>query len=278
MLKNKIAGVGLGLRPEHFAVVENTQPDIPWFEILSDNYFVAGGAMLHHLDAIREKYPMTMHSVGMSVGSTDALNTDYLTELKTLADRVQPAVISDHLCWVSAEQEYFHELLPLPYTDEAVTHVADRITQIQDYLGQRIAIENVSSYMNYAQSEMTEWEFITNIANTADCDILLDVNNVYVSAHNHGFDPMTYINALPIERITQCHLAGYKDCGKYLLDDHGSSVQPPVWDLYDAMLARTGPIATLIEWDTSIPTFETLCHEASHAQRRLNNLRNCNVA
>ena len=261
-----IRDVGVGLRSCHYQTILCEQPDIAWFEILADNYLKPSGIPISQLIPICERYPVVIHSVGMSLGSVDPINWDYLKQLRCLAERIHPAWISDHLCWISTEQDYLQELMPLPYTDEAVNHVAQRIKQIQDFLGQRILIENVSSYMAYKHSCLSEWEFLTAVAESADCYILLDINNIYVSAFNHQFDPQTYLHHIPPSRVKQLHLAGYEDCQTHLLDTHGDKVQTPVWELYRHALNYLGPVPTLIEWDNNIPEWLVLTAEAERAR------------
>lgn len=229
---------------------------------------VDGGRPLHNLDQIVARYPVVMHGVSMSIGSTDPLDMDYLKRLKQLAERVKPAWISDHLCWSSTGKHSVHDLLPLPYTRETIDHVVARVKKVQDFLGRQILLENVSSYMAFKQSEMPEWEFLTEIAEGADCKILLDVNNIYVSSFNHKFDAMTYINYVPQNRVGQFHLAGHSDYGTYLLDTHDHHVKEKVWDLYVEALKRFGPISTLIEWDDHIPPFEELMTEVARAKEK----------
>lgn len=267
-----IQGVGIGLRSCHYNHIIEHRPPVAWFEALSDNYMVDGGAALHYLDVVREHYPMVLHGVGLSLGSTDPLSQDYLKKLKTLTDRVNPAWLSDHLCWISVKGHYFHDLLPLPYTEEVIQHVVDRIQQVQDFLGSQILIENVSSYFEYKQNEMTEWEFINEIVEAADCCILLDINNIYVSAMNHRFDPHVYVNSIARERVKQFHMAGFADKQRYLLDNHGEMIHQPVWDLYEVALKRFGPVPTLIEWDENIPKFSVLQAEAEKAQALMNKI------
>lgn len=259
-------GFGLGLRPEYYEEILNTKPAVDWFEILSENYMVEGGKPLYYLDKIRRDYPMVMHGVSMSLGSTDPLDKEYLQQLKHLAARVEPHWISDHLCWTGVHGLNMHDLLPLPYTEEAIQHLAPRIQQTQDFLGRRIAIENVSSYLTYTQSEMTEWDFISELVNKADCYILLDVNNIYVSSVNHGFDPLTYIDAMPKNRVIQIHLAGHSDCGDYIIDTHDAPVIQPVWDLYAQTIQRLGNISTMVERDDNMPAFAELLAEMNHAK------------
>lgn len=242
---------------------------MPWFEVLVDNYLAEGSAPLKDLEKIRRNYAVTFHGVGLSLGSTDPLDMRYLRRLEALIERYEPAWCSEHLSWISAGGDYVHDLLPLPYVEEAARHVARRIRQVQDFLGQRILIENVSSYLAYKASVLEEWEFLRLVVEEADCDVLLDVNNVYVSARNHGFDPHEYLSAIPAERVRELHLAGYDDRGTHLLDTHGARVHPPVWDLYRDALDRFGPVPTLLEWDTDIPDFELLQAEAASAARLL---------
>ncbi len=261
-----IHGAGIGLRTPHYAYIEQEQPSIPWFEVLVDNYLGKGGLPLRHLELVRRDYPITFHGVGMSLGSTDPLNRDYLKRLKDLVERFQPAYVSDHLCWVSAEGRYGHELVPLPYVESVVNHIVDRVQCVQEFLGRSILIENVSSYLTYKISDMEEWDFLSLIAERAGCEILLDINNVYVSARNHGFDPEDYILKVPVDRVRQFHLAGHEDQGTHLLDSHSNSVHDSVWELYKKTLLHLGPLPTLIEWDNNIPEFPVLYAEAAKAQ------------
>lgn len=260
-----IRGAGLGLRTPHYRYIEEHKPDVPWFEVLIDNYIADGGLPLYHLEQIRKDYPVTFHGVSMSLGSTDPLNMKYLKRLKQRCKEFAPTHISDHLCWTSFGGQHAHELLPLPYTDEAIQHVIDRIRVVQDFLGQQILIENVSSYLSYNHSVMKEWEFLSAIADEADCLILLDVNNIYVSACNHHENAIDYLNHIPIHKVKEIHLAGYEDMGSHLLDTHGQAVHPPVWRLYQQTLNRFGCVPTLIEWDNNIPEFEVLLAEAQQA-------------
>lgn len=260
-------GYGLGLRPRYYQTVLDSEPDVDWFEIVSENFMVEGGRPLYYLDRIRERYPMAMHGVSLSVGGTDPLDADYLRALKALAKRVEPAWISDHLCWTGQGGHNLHDLLPLPYTEEAVRHVADRVQQVQDCLGRRILLENVSSYLTYRHSVMQEWEFLTAVAESADCLILLDINNVHVSALNHGFQPMEYLLGVPGERVQQFHLAGHSDLGDFAIDTHDQPIVAPVWDLYARALERFGSVATLIERDDNLPPFEELLQELQKARR-----------
>lgn len=261
-----IQGIGLGLRAPHYSHIESQKPAIPWFEVLADNYFHEDGLPFFHLKKIRKDYPVTLHSVGMSLGSSDPLNFDYLKKLKRLIDLIHPSLISDHLCWTSFGGKYFHELLPLPYTEEVINHVALRIQQVQDFLGQRIMIENVSSYLSFKHSEMTEWEFLQTVADRADCWILLDINNIVVSARNNEFDADTYIKELSTERIQQFHLGGFEDCETHWLDNHGAVVHHSVWELYRKALQKWGTKPTCIERDNNIPSFLDLVDESRQAK------------
>lgn len=263
--------VGVGLRSCHYPYIEAELPNIPWFEVLSDNYLCNGGSSLDHLKKICTSYPVTLHGVGMSLGSTDPLNLSYLNKLKKLIQLTNPLLVSDHLCWTSLGGQHFHELLPLPYTEESVMHVAQRIRQIQDFLNRQIMIENVSSYLQFSHSTLKEWEFLQAVSNEADCLILLDINNVYVSAYNNGFKAEDYFKKLPTQRIAQFHLAGFSDHGTYLLDTHGAPVHPPVWELFESALHYFGAVPTIIEWDNDIPSFQRLQQEAQHAQTIMEN-------
>lgn len=260
-------GFGLGLRIDHFHHVLEHRPAVDWFEITSENFMVAGGKPKYFLHAIREHYPMVMHGVSLSIGSTDSLDHDYLRALKTLMQEVQPAWVSDHLCWTAVDGLNSHDLVPLPYTEEAIAHVAGRVQQVQDFLGRQILLENVSSYLSFAESQLTEWEFLNAVAERADCRILLDINNIYVSGRNHGFDPMSYINAIAPARVQQFHLAGGTDYGTYVIDTHDQDVSDPVWALYAAALQRFGAVSTMIERDGNIPGFADLFAELEQARR-----------
>jgi len=259
-------GFGLGLRSEHYLdLIEHQQP-VDWLEILSENYMIAGGKPLYYLDKICERYPVVMHGVSLSIGSADPLNQTYLHDLKKLAQRVKPQWISDHLCWTGTNGINLHDLMPLPYTDEALQHLVERINKVQDFLGQRILLENVSSYLTYQHSTISEWEFLSAIAQQADCLILLDINNIHVSAHNHGFNSLTYLAALPAERIQQIHLAGHLNKGDYSIDTHDHDIIDSVWELYAESLRRFGPISTMIERDDDIPPLNILLDELQKAR------------
>jgi uncharacterized protein (UPF0276 family) len=264
-------GFGLGLRVPHYEHVLQHKPPVDWFEVLSENYMVAGGKPRYYLGQIREHYPVAMHGVSLSIGSTDPLNLDYLRKLKTLANEIQPAWISDHLCWTSCHNTNSHDLLPLPYNEATLKHVAERIRQVQDFLGRRILIENVSSYLTYRASEMTEWEFLMAVAEQADCLILLDINNIYVSACNHGFQPEDYLQHINASRVQQFHLAGHTRQGDFLIDTHDQPVPDPVWALYTQALAQFGPVTTMIERDDNIPDFDELLDELNQARSLADN-------
>ena len=259
-------GFGLGLRPEHYNDILEFKPNIDWLEIILENYMVPGGKPLHFLDRIRAEYPLVMHGVSLSIGSTTAFDKDYLRDLKKLADRVEPAWISDHLCWTGVHGQNMHDLLPLPYTEETAKHVAERVGIVQDYLGRQILLENVSSYASYVDSTMTEWEFISLICEKADCLLLLDVNNIYVSSYNHQFDAKAFIDGVPANRVQQIHLAGHHNHGDYIIDTHDAPVIDPVWDLYRYALSRFGPVSTMIERDDQIPELDELVQELQIAR------------
>ena len=259
-------GFGLGLRPAHYQAILKSKPRVDWFEALTENYMIPGGRPLATLSKIRERYPVVLHGVSLSIGSTDPLDRAYLAGLKALAHRIQPEWISDHLCWTGVNGRNLHDLMPLPYTEEALGHVARRVREVQDVLGRRILLENVSSYVAYRSSEMSEWEFLAALARQADCDILLDVNNIYVSAHNHGYDALAFLDAMPRARVRQIHLAGHDNCGDLIIDTHDAPVIDPVWALYGEALRRFGPVATMIERDDRIPSLGTLVRELDRAR------------
>ena len=265
-LQAAIQGCGIGLRLEHFDEIEEQKPDIPWFEILSDNYLIEGTSQREYLYKFRENYPVTFHGVGLSIGSTDPLNMDFLKSLKKLKNEIQPAWISDHLCWTSAHGVVTHDLIPLPYTESVVNHIVDRIKQVQDYLGEQIVIENVSSYLQFKDSEMKEWDFINEVTQQSDCKLLLDVNNIYVSSQNHLFEADEYLYAMPQDRIAEMHLAGYEDRGTHLLDTHSRPVTDPVWNLFTKAVKHFGDVPVLIEWDSDIPSLQRVMEEANKAK------------
>lgn len=260
-------GFGAGLRRPHYSHILEAHPEIDWFEVISENFMVAGGRPLEVLDAVRAHYPVVMHGVSMSIGSTDALDLAYLRRLRALARRTAPAWVSDHLCWSGVGGHSLHDLLPLPHNDETVRHVAARIRRVQDILGRYILIENVSSYLTFRASTMTEWEFMRAVAEEADCGILLDINNIFVNAFNHRFSAEEYIDAIPPQRVVQFHLAGHSDHGDYLLDTHDHPIRDEVWALYARAVRRFGAVSTLIEWDDNIPAFAVLAAAARRARR-----------
>jgi len=259
------ARAGIGLRAQHYTDVLETRPGIAWLEVHSENYFGAGGQPHYFLEQFRARYPLSLHGVGLSLGSTDALDYAHLGKLKTLIARYQPGLVSEHLCWGSVGGRHLNDLLPLPYTEEALCHVCERICWTQDFLGRQILIENVSSYIQFAQSTIPEWEFVAAVARATGCGILLDVNNLYVNAVNHKFDPLRYLEAIPVETVQEIHLAGFDSNGECLVDTHGKPVCDAVWALYREALERFGKIPTLIEWDTDIPELSVLLEEARKA-------------
>jgi uncharacterized protein (UPF0276 family) len=263
-------GVGLGLRTVHYAHIVEAQPEVDWFEILSENYMQTAGRPLEWLDAIADKYPVAMHGVSMSIGSTDPLDRAYLTELRALRDRTRARWVSDHLCWTGVSGKNTHDLLPMPYTEEALRHVASRVRAVQDFLGAPLALENPSTYVEFkgapSAPTMTEWEFLARLAEDADCALLLDVNNVYVSAYNHGFDPRTYLDAVPFDRVVQMHVAGHSHKGTHIIDSHIGPVVDDVWRLLGDAWQRAGGVSVLLEWDAEIPSFEVTHGEALKAK------------
>jgi hypothetical protein len=259
-------GVGVGLRIPHYATVFETHPKVDWFEIISENFLVAGGLPAFNLGRVLERYPVVQHGVSMSIGGVEPLDRDYLKNLKALVKKTKTPWLSDHLCWTGKSTAQLHDLLPLPYTEEAIKHVVGRIRVVQDLLETRLLIENTSSYMTYTESVMPEWEFVARIAEEADCGLLCDVNNIYVSSFNHGFDPAVYVDALPHERIVQYHLAGHTNYGRYIIDTHSDHVIDAVWELYRRAVKKTGDVSTLIEWDDDIPEFDVLLAEADKAR------------
>ena len=260
------AAAGVGLRAPHVAQVLAQRPRVPWFEVHSENYFADGGPALAGLERIRAHYPLSLHGVGLSLGSIDPLDTQHLAKLKRLTQRIEPAAISEHLCWNGVDARHFNDLLPLPYTEEALRHVCARIDAVQAYLGRPILVENVSSYYAYPESAIPEGEFVAAVAARSGCALLLDVNNIYVNACNHGIDPVAYLDAIPSAAVAEIHLAGFDASGPCVIDTHGAPVAPEVWSLYDRAVARFGCVPTLIEWDTDIPEFAVLAREAAIAQ------------
>ena len=266
MTPSRYLGHGVGLRRDHFERVLSGPSRSDWFEVISETFMADGGRPLDVLRRVRERYPIVLHGVSLSIGSTDPLREDYLDRLKTLAAMTEPEWVSDHLCWAGHGGRFAHDLLPLPYTEEALRHVVERVERVQEKLGRPIALENVSSYVTFRQSTMPEWEFLAEIARRSGCGILLDINNIYVSARNHGFDPRAYIAGITPGSVWQFHLAGHSDKGAFLLDTHDHPVCDPVWDLYGDAVRRFGDVSTLIEWDDLIPSFERLEEESEHAR------------
>ena len=259
-------GYGLGLRVEHYQELIDGEWPIDWLEVLSENVMVEGGLPLDWLARFRERWPLVLHGVSLSIGGSDPLDRDYLARLSALARFAQPAWISDHLCWTGVDGTNLHDLMPLPYTEEALAHVVARVTQVQDALGRRIALENVSSYVAFHDSQMGEAQFLAEIARRADCLILLDINNVHVSARNHGFDARDYLDTIPVERVQQFHLAGHEDDGDLIIDTHDAPIVDPVWALYADAVRRFGPVSTLIERDDHIPPLAQLIDELERAR------------
>jgi uncharacterized protein len=261
MQKPAPLGYGLGLRPVYFDEIMSTRPPVDWFEIISENYMVDGGRPLAMLDRVRADYPIVMHGVSMSLASTDPLDFDYLAQLKALIERVQPAWVSDHVAWTGVHGLTLHDLLPIPYTREALDHIVDRIRRVQDYLGRPLVVENASTYVSFVASEMSEPEFITQMAERADCLLLLDINNVFVSSFNHGYDPVAVIDGVPVERVVQFHMAGHTDKGTHRVDTHDQPVCSEVWALYEHARRRFGDVSAMIERDDNFPPFSELLDE-----------------
>ncbi len=254
-------GYGLGLRPEYYDTVVENQPEVDWFEIITENYMVDGGKPIHFLDRVRENYPIVMHGVSLSIGGTDPLDKNYLKRLKQLIEYAEPQWVSDHLCWTSHGGHNLHDLLPLPCTEEAIKHVVSRLEQVQDFLGQQILLENASTYLTFENDEMTEWDFYREVVERADSLMLLDVNNIYVCARNHGFDTIEFLDSMPAERIRQMHVSGHSDYGDYVVDTHDHPVVQPVWELFSEALKRFGPVSSMIERDDRFPPFDELMDE-----------------
>ena len=259
-------GCGMGLRSQHYPVITESWPRLDWFEAISENYMDTGGRPLHVLEKVRRHYPVALHGTALSIGSTDPLNHRYLERLKTLADRIDPFIVSDHLCWSGTEGEQLHDLLPLPLTEEALRHVVSRVHKVQETLGRPILLENVSTYVTFRHSTMTEWDFLTEVSKRSGCGILLDVNNLYVNSVNHRFDPMEFLKAIPGAQVGQIHLAGHTDRGDFLFDTHSRPIIDRVWSLYDEAMKRFGQVSTLVEWDENIPSFEELNAEVERAK------------
>lgn len=262
----KLNGFGLGLRTAHYEAVLGETHAIDWLEIITENYLVPGGKPLDWLERVRARFPMVMHGVSLSIGSTDPMDREYVKAVRQLAGRIEPAWISDHLCWTGVEGRNMHDLLPLPYTEEALLHVVRRVGEVQDALGRQILLENVSSYLTFRSSDMSEWEFLSEVAERADCAILLDINNIYVSSVNHGFDAAHYLRSVPKHRVRQFHLAGHSDMGGHLIDTHDHPIAAPVWDLYAKAVAHFGPVPAMIERDDNIPELSELVAELDVAR------------
>jgi uncharacterized protein (UPF0276 family) len=260
-------GTGIGLRTVHFGEILAGKPALDWFEVLSENFMDTGGRPLFVLDRVVERYPVALHGVSLSIGSTDPLDRAYLQKLKALAKRTRARWVSDHLCWTGVLGRNTHDLLPLPYDAATLRHVTRRVKQVQDALERPLVLENPSSYLEYARSTMTEWEFLSELCEATGCGLLLDVNNVYVSSYNHGFDPRQYVDGIPADRVVQVHLAGHTNHGTHILDTHSGRAIPEVWKLYERLVSHTGPVSTLFEWDADIPPLATVVREAAKARR-----------
>jgi uncharacterized protein len=259
-------GYGLGLRVEHYEALLADPGQVEWLEIVSENYMVNGGLPLVWLERFRERFALVMHGVSLSIGSTDPLDENYLSRLHALAQRIEPAWVSDHLCWTGVQGINLHDLMPLPYTEEALDHVVSRVKRVQDTLKRRILLENVSSYVSFADSQLTEWEFLAAVAERADCLILLDINNVHVSAMNHGFCALDYLRGIPVARVQQFHLAGYEQGEQLIVDTHDAPVSHAVWQLYTEAVRRFGRVSTMIERDDNFPPLTELKAELEHAR------------
>jgi len=266
-MREPVTGFGLGLRSEHYRDFIAAPQRVDWLEVISENYFVAGGKPLHHLDRIRRDYPMVMHGVSLSIGGSDPLDLSYLQQLRRLAERIQPAWVSDHLCWTGTSSLNLHDLLPLPCTEDCLRHLLPRVLQVQEMLGRPLVLEYVSSYVRFRADEMSEWEFIAELVRRTGCELLLDVNNVHVNSVNHGFVAQTFIDAMPAAAVRQIHLAGHEDHGTYLIDTHDHPVCDAVWELYAYAIRRLGPVPTMIERDDDIPQLESLLGELDRARR-----------
>ena len=260
-------GLGVGLRTVHFGHITSERPDVDFFEIISENFMDSGGRPSAVLDAVAERYPIIMHGVSMSIGGTDPLDRDYLRKLRHLADRVGAVCVSDHLCWTGVGGQNLHDLLPMPYTEEALAHCIERVKQVQDAIERPLVLENPSSYVEFHCTSMTEWEFLARLAEGADCGLLLDINNVYVSSFNHAFDPAEYIRAIPHERVAYHHLAGHTNLGTHIIDTHKGHVIDPVWELYGLSISISGGRTTCLEWDEDIPEFPVVHEEVLKARR-----------
>ncbi len=265
MFQRTALGHGIGLRPKHYGAFLEEKPTVAFVEAISENFMATGGRPMKVLEKVRQERPVVLHGVSLSIGASAPLNNQYLKEWKALVQRIEPALVSDHLCWGTHGGRNAHDLLPLPFTDEAVTHVVSRVVQVQEVLGRQILLENVSSYLTFKESTMAEWDFLVQVALRADCGILLDINNIYVSAKNHGFDALEYINAIPPERVGQFHLAGHMNRGDILIDTHEGHVAQDVWALYRHAVKRFGAVPSLVEWDTGVPELPVLLEESRKA-------------
>jgi len=259
-------GFGVGLRSEHYDLVLSGRPDVDWFEVVTENFMDTGGRPLDVLERVRRDHPVALHGVALSIGSVDPLSERYLENLRALVDRIEPALVTDHLCWTGVDGRSLYDLLPVPYTDEALAHVGARVELVQERLGRPILLENPSTYIEYHASEMPEWEFLAALAGRSGCGILLDVNNVFVTCSNHGHGPARYIDAIPRAAVGQIHLGGFSERGTYLFDTHSRAVSREVWALYAHAVRRFGAVSTLVEWDADVPEFEVLCAEAERAR------------
>ncbi len=266
MFSRPSLGHGVGLRPKHYSQFLDGSPDIAWVEAISENFMGIGGRPMAVLEKARQDRPVVLHGVSLGVGSTEALDQRYLADLKALVRRIEPAMVSDHLCWGHARGRYTHDLLPMPYTRESLEHVVQRVQQVQELLGRQLLLENPSTYLEFESSEIPEAEFLAEVVRRADCGVLLDVNNVYVSARNHGFDPVAYLDTIPVDRVGQFHLAGHQDRGAIVIDTHEGHVADAVWKLHRHAVARFGDVPSLIEWDEGVPELETLLAESRKAQ------------
>lgn len=270
-MKSSLLLTGIGLRSPHYNELLERRPNVAWLEVHSENFLAEGGKSPDLLEEARHHYPISLHGVGLSIGSTDDLNWQYLKQLRELIERIDPCLISDHLSWSSLNGQYFHDLLPMPYTEEALLHVIMRIKQVQDYLQRQILIENISSYVQFHDSSIPEWEFLTEVANQSGCGILLDVNNVYVSSSNLDFDPHTYISAIPGKLVQEIHLGGFSATtirdSQVLIDTHSKAIVPAVWELFRETIQLIGTKPTIIEWDKDIPSLDKLCLEAFRAEQ-----------
>lgn len=267
-------GYGLGLRSRHYQYILEHKPSVDWFEIMTEDYISVGGRPRYFLDQIRQDYPIVMHGVSLSIGSIDPLNKEYLSQFKQLIKQIEPKWVSDHVCWTGINGLNTHDLLPLPYTEESLKHVVERVKQVQDFLGQQVLLENPSTYLEFSDSQLTEWDYMRELAVQADCFILLDVNNIYVSAFNHGFNAEDYLQAMPIERVKQFHLAGHENYGSHIIDTHNQPVIDPVWDLFGKAVQRFGNVSTMIERDDNIPEFTELFAELQYAKMLAEKVKN----